>query len=266
MTPYESGEGFLPDDITAVLRVVDGTTADWTLTRRNGKYNLTVRWLTSGTDTRRIKTQVARKRTSKARKDRNNRRLMAFLQKKRQSTTPTEYTTEEKGNTAPPTQDEGEQEQGEEMETIETHSEPDSDESDTDTDSLSSEASLQEDPADPGAEGRSTPSTGSGMETISGPQTPPTTPVRMIEKIVYDLPASYFVLKLEGEEVFYCFSAEKKGRHNIIVRSEHKDFYDNVNRSFQAWPDLRDPKNFLRTEQRIAFVQEVARTANLKFS
>ncbi|CAC5405319.1 unnamed protein product [Mytilus coruscus] len=88
----------LPDDITAVISLVESQPADWILTKRNDKYSIKMKW-------RQIERQktVTKKRSSKARQDRKNRRRQAFLSRKKQqqSGDPT-LNTEELETTAPP--------------------------------------------------------------------------------------------------------------------------------------------------------------------
>lgn len=92
----------LPKEVEQILSALHGTSADWRLTRRNGKLSMQIRWPSDETtNTTTIdQQQRSRKRTSKARTDRNNRRLQAFLLKK-SGVNNDANTTEEQDSAAP---------------------------------------------------------------------------------------------------------------------------------------------------------------------
>ncbi|CAC5376936.1 unnamed protein product [Mytilus coruscus] len=155
----------LPDDITAVISLVESQPADWILTKRNGKYSIKIKW-------RQIERQktVTKKRSSKARQDRNNRRRQAFLSRKKQqqSGDPT-LNTEELETTAPPPNDEileippitTDMETGTQDTSIDSNPSANQDSADEtliDTPTLKEKTrkSSEEDPVREGAEGRPT--------------------------------------------------------------------------------------------------------------
>ncbi|VDI80925.1 Hypothetical predicted protein [Mytilus galloprovincialis] len=87
----------LTGDIFTIVHLLEHQTANWDLSARNGDYKLVIRWKKSRqheVQTESPTVQRTRKRSSKARSDRNKRRLEAYIAKKSAPSTSTPTTSE----------------------------------------------------------------------------------------------------------------------------------------------------------------------------
>ena len=278
MTLTEISEGILPDDIAALLTVVARTTADWTLTRRQDRYNLTVRWQPSA-GTQQILTSKPKKRMSKARQARNHRRLQAFIDRKKEpvetsATTPENgdtalesdagstsedsdseadsTTTEESGNTAPPPREEAVNQETPVRPKPEAASRPPV----TWSTSPITITHL-EGPACKGAEGRSSP-----QASPAGTDRPQR---RRVEKVTFDLPQKTYILKMREKEEFALASESSLVIFKIVNSTSNAKLYEDILRSHNHWMDARDDRNFVYRPDRLKHIETLCRKYGLDF-
>ncbi|VDI30473.1 Hypothetical predicted protein [Mytilus galloprovincialis] len=270
----------LPDEITAVISLVESQTADWILTKRNGKYSIKIKW-------RQIERQktVTKKRSSKARQDRNNRRRQAFLSRKKlqPSGDPT-LNTEELETTAPPPNDDileippiiTDMETGTQDTSIDSNpsaSQDSADETliDTPTRTMEIRKSSEEDPAREGAEGRSTKEQEKDTDKKrerKKKQLEACSYTRglRVKKICLDLPQQMYVLDIDSpdQNLYLLVRSDTLQLDNFIFKDQRADTYNYIKRSFDTWLDVRNTKNFLYSLERIKEIEKFSKELKLK--
>ncbi|CAC5365018.1 unnamed protein product [Mytilus coruscus] len=255
----------LTGDIFTIIHLLEHQTANWDLSARNGDYKLVIRWKKSRQyeeQTESPTLQKTRKRSSKARTDRNKRRLEAFIAKKSTPSTtengepaqekrlendpdvdPTNNTEENGEYTAQPTEEMTTQEQP--LVTVLK-------------DDRKLSCTPHKDPAcTKGAEGQLS-ANYAGMETSER-----TTRYR-IGKITLDLPQKTFLFEVEKENSFILVYSDKLDPYKLIEKEKEPTFYDAIKRSHDHWLDVRDKRNFLYSEERKLNIEEVAKKNNFK--
>ena len=266
----------LTGKIFTILHLLDDQTAEWILTARNGGYKLVIKWRPQQQEDLPPKQQ--HKKSSKARTDRNRRRLQAFLERKKrlaetgnsepsdaESVESLDISAEENGTTAlntdviqPMETGETAQHLGEEK-VLEIPTDPN-----PEIGSIPCLATpLPEDPAClTGAEGR--PSTSiAGPEYHQQDKEKDDTNKTKIEKVTLDLPQSTYLFKVAGEDEFLLAYEHNLEPYTTIRKRKHKDLYTTTKRSHDHWLDVRDRKNFVFTEKRCRDVQTIAEKNNL---
>ena len=133
---------------------------------------------------------------------------------------------------------------------------PDSDESDTTEGSAASSLKEIVDPASTGAEGRST-----NQATAEEPEKEPR---MLLDKIVLDQPQATYIMKHYTQKVFFLAREDSRKIYSIVYYHKEPDFYDNINRSYKVWPDIRSPKNFLYSKGRVEDVEKICKDYNME--
>ena len=72
-------------------------------------------------------------------------------------------------------------------------------------------------------------------------------------------------MKLKGRKAFVCVNMENFEQVIDVQAARDTVFYKRVERSFNAWPDIRDPKNFLHNEKRMKDVDKIKADLYLEF-
>ena len=268
LTSQETSDSILPDDVAAVLRAVYCTTADWTLSRQRERYNLTVRWQLSGKDKHHVVSNL-KSSTKMSKGRRNNRRLKAFLQKKHKSKTSTVTTenTDEQNSSSQPIETEkvlkvpetSEPERGGDTtqpEDERDHTMPDSDKSDSSESSTASSLEQPEDSASTGTAGDS-----SNSDTIHNSENQPR---MLLKKIVLDKPQQTYVMRHNSKKIFLLAREDSLKIYKVVDYTKDPELYNNIERSYKIWPDIRDMKNSLYKRERLEDVQKMYKDYNME--
>ncbi|CAC5381546.1 unnamed protein product [Mytilus coruscus] len=256
----------LPDVIAAVISLVESQTADWTLTKWNGKYSITIKW-------RQIERQkiVTKKRSSKARQDRNNHQQQALLSRKQQqqSGDPT-LNSKKLETTAPPPNDEileiplitNDMETGRQVTSLD--SKPSANQNSTDETLIDTPTLIKEtrkttevDPARKGTKGRSTKK--KQLEACSY------TRGLKVKKICLDLPQEMNILDIADNDLYFLIRSDTPLLVNFIYKDQKLDTYNYIKGSFDTWLDIRNNKNFLYSLERMKDIEAIIKQLKLKY-
>ncbi|VDI03733.1 Hypothetical predicted protein [Mytilus galloprovincialis] len=266
----------LPEEITVVLSLVENQSADWTLTKRNGRYSMQIKWR----QTTQKPTITTKKRSSKARQDRNRRRRQAFLLRKQQESGEPTINTEEQGPTAPPpvveTKELPSPAINDDMDTGISISQIDRNLSakqtiaeekkiNTQTSRKEERTTTEVDPAQQVVDSRS-----EVDKTLQKERKKRQLDARSytkglkVKKVCLDLPQTMYVMDIADNDLYLLVNSNTLEFHDFIYKDQDEDTYQYIKRSFDTWLDVRNSKNFLFSQERMQAIVTIANKYKLK--
>lgn len=273
----ENTQSTLTVDVFTILHILEHQTANWDLSARNGRYRLVIRWKDNRRDDNHVPAPVQQakpRKSTKARRDRNYRRLQAFIARKKESETTIPEPSNPDMDTAEDTDSNSESSDDDSVLDIQEPTKP-----------MEPEVPVPppgnldnpETPVITKAEDRvkkvpkRTTTDESAKIAVCGTTTPAKigrekTSVFVVPKVTLDAPQKTYLFELPERESLLLVKEEKWTACKELKKEDQPVLYNKAKLSHDHWYDVRHPDNFVYSKGRAEAVEKIAEKYNLRLN